>query len=91
MPWGFRGKEGHLEDDKKSRCSIITCLPCRVGHKKLFMVITYYWENPQFRFFKGEIKVSLEPAGSPLPAAQNNPHAKVPHLGESYEPLHNDN
>lgn len=28
---------------------------------------------------KGEIKVSLEPAGPQLPSAQNNPCAKVTH------------
>lgn len=40
MPWGFRGKEDHLKEDKMSRCSVITCLPYPIGHKKLFMVIT---------------------------------------------------
>ena len=32
--------------------------------------------------------VSLEPPVSPLPSVQNNPHAKVAHLGEAHsEPL----
>lgn len=31
----------------------------------------------------GGAQVSPEPAGSQSPLAQNNPHAKVPHLGEA--------
>lgn len=35
-------------------------------------------------FFKGEAKISLEPAGSQLLLAQNMPHTrKVAHLGEA--------
>lgn len=59
------GEEGHLKDDKRSRCSVITCLPCPVGRKKLFMVIIVTGKAPNLDFFKREIKVSLGPTGSP--------------------------
>lgn len=45
---------------------------------------------PKLKFFKGEVKVCHELSESLLSSAQNNPHSKVAHLGESYsEPLHN--
>ena len=43
---------------------------------------TYSEKDPQFRFFyavKGEAEVSLEPAGSRMPSAQNNLHIKMAH------------
>lgn len=80
---------GHSKDNKRSRCSVITCLSCPVGHK-LFMVISVMGKAPNLDFFKRERKVSLGPAGSPLPSAQNNPHVKVAHLGEACESLQND-
>lgn len=43
---------------------------------------------PNLNSFR-EVKVSCEPAGSPLPSAQNNPQAKVACLGDAYsEPFH---
>lgn len=42
----------------------------------------YCGQGPQFKFFKGEVKVSLESAQSRLPSAQNNLHAEVAHLLE---------
>ena len=31
MPWGFKGEEGNLQDDKKGRCSTIRTLPCPIN------------------------------------------------------------
>ena len=49
-------------------------------------------KDPQFRFFhviKGETKVSLETAGSPLPSAQNTPQTEVAYFGATCpKPLH---
>lgn len=42
----------------------------------------YYGQIPQFKFFKGKLKDSLEPAGSWLTLAQNILHAKLHILGE---------
>lgn len=64
------------------------CPAIQINHKKLFPAITIA-KVPKLKFFKGEIKVCHELSESLLPSAQNNPHAKVTHLGESYsEPLH---
>lgn len=42
-----------------------------------------------FNLFKGAVEVSSEPGGSQLPLAQNNPHARVTHLGKACsEPPH---
>ena len=48
MPRGFRGKECHLQDNKRSRCSVIRCFPChnREASKKLFLVITLTGKAP---------------------------------------------
>ena len=40
-PRGFRGEEGHVQGNEKSRCSVIRSLPCPIDRsKKLFLVIT---------------------------------------------------
>lgn len=44
-------------------------------------MITLMGKTPPL--FKGEVRVSCEPTGSPLPSAQNNPHAKVARVGEA--------
>lgn len=52
----------------------------------------YSGKHPQSRFFcviKGGAEVFCEPTGSQVPLAQNNPYAKVAHLGGSCpKPLH---
>lgn len=84
----LREEESHLQENK-GRYLVIGNLSCPVDRSyKLFMVITVLWETPQFKFFKGEVKVSFEPAGSQLPSAQNNPRARVAYHGEAFsEPL----
>ena len=50
---------------------------------------SYYAQGTKFKFFKGELKVSHEPAESRWPSAQNNPHVKVAHPGDTCSaPLH---
>lgn len=65
-----------------SRCSVMRCLPCHTDRSQ--NVISgknaYYGLGPQFKLFKGEVKVSPEASGSQLPSGQNNSHAEVTHL-----------
>lgn len=84
-PWGFREQEGHLQDDQ-SRCSVFRNLLCPIGGswKVISGGNTYYGQGPSCKFFKGEVKVSHEPAGSPLPSAQNNLQAKGHILGRLF-------
>ena len=73
-----------------SRWSVITCLPATwITHRYTIIYGNNYGKGPQFKFSKGKVKVSFKLSGSLLPSAQNNPHAKVAHLGEACsEPLH---
>ena len=89
MGQGPEASEGRRVIHGKNRCSPIRGLPAiQIGHKKLFLVISHYGQGRQFKFFKGEVKVSLEPTGSRLPLAQDISHAKVAHIGEGCsEPL----
>lgn len=61
-------------------------LPFRGVTQIKFISVTnpYSGKHPQSRFFcviKGGAEVFCEPTGSQVPLAQNNPYAKVAHLG----------
>lgn len=89
-PWGFRGEEGQLQDNAKGRCSVIRSLPCPTDSSyRVISNNSYYGQRSKFKFFKGEVKFSHEPAASRLPLAQNNLHAEVAYLGDACsEPHH---
>ena len=70
---------GESQDDEKSRCSVIKCLPV-IGHKILFLIIILLTGKAPDLMEGG--KVSLEPMESRMPSAQNNSHAKLAYLGE---------
>lgn len=56
---------------------------------QVFQIKSYLWAGPLSKFcqaVKGEVKVFLEPAGSRLPLAQNNPQAKGAHFGLVFLP-----
>ena len=73
---------GESQDDEKSRCSVIKCLPV-IGHKTLFLIIILLTgKAPNLNSLREGGKVSLEPMGSRMPSAQNNSHAKLAYLGE---------
>ena len=61
--WGLRGEEGDSWDNRKSGCSVTRSLPCRTDRSLDVISATnsYYEQGPRFKFFKGEVKVSLEP------------------------------
>ena len=65
------------------------CTALQIGHKNAISGSdSCYEQGLQFIFFKGEVKASLEPTGSQLPLARNNPHFKVVYLEEAcFEPL----
>lgn len=91
-PEGVSGEEGCSRDHRKSGgSSVITgCLPCH--RNRSWRVISgdnsHYEQERSFKFFKEEVKVSQEPAGSRLPSARNAPHAEGVPLGDAgSEPL----
>ena len=77
--------EGNSQDSKKSRYSVIRGLSCHTdrSYEPISHNISYYGQGLLFKFFKGEVKVSLEPKGSQLPLVQNISHAKVAHPGNT--------
>ena len=55
---------GDSQDDEKSRCSVIKCLPV-IGHKMLFLIIVLLTgKAPSLNSLREGGKVSLEPMGS---------------------------
>lgn len=73
---------GDSQDDEKSRCSVIKCLPV-IGHKMLFLIIILLTgKAPNLNSVREGGKVSPEPTGSRMPSVQNNSHAKLAYLGE---------
>lgn len=73
------GSEGNC---RENTCSVISSLRYHID--RLFVIIHYYEEGLQFKFLsvvKGEAEVSLKPAGSWLPLAQNTLHTTEVHLG----------
>lgn len=75
-PWGFRGEESNLQNDK-SRCSAIRLLPCHIdrSHK-----IISYGQDPYCKFFKGEGQVFW---ACRVSVAFSSKQSKVAHLGEA--------
>lgn len=75
-----------MQDGKKSKCSVISSLPCHVDRasKVTSAYNSSYGQGPKFKLFKGVVKISHKPTGSRLLLAQNNSHTQVAHLGEAY-------
>ena len=65
-------------------CLLIRCLPCHIAGATQIKCISdnniFFWEKSPV---KSWAVVSLEFTESSLPLDQNNPHAKVAHLGEA--------
>ena len=93
--WGFKGEESNSQDDKKSRCLVIRCLPCQPGRsfrRKLSLVIALPLNQAPYlnslRQLREWLEALLESFGPWLSSAQNNLRAKAARLGESHsEPL----
>lgn len=87
--WVFQEQKGYSQDDNvRRRYLLIRCLPCYVEGatqiKFIFCNNSFLGKNSQYKFFQlVKREPSLELTGYQLPLAQNNPYAKVMHIGET--------
>lgn len=79
------GKEGRLQDNKKSRCLVMRCLPCPTDRSsELFLVFILIVDKARnLNSPQGDKEGAGVFAGFQSPSAQNNPYAEAAQLRET--------